>query len=105
MTDEYKSLKSRSTFTVTGDRERAFITCSGEAASNTKVQAEILRIRKGGCDFATAAWTARMLGKNLLNQMRKKMNEQQIQLSSANAHKTESTTAKSSSTNTSRRHT
>ena len=28
MTDEYKSLKSRSTFTVTGRHERAFITCS-----------------------------------------------------------------------------
>ena len=63
MTDEYKSLKSRSTFTVTGEHERAFITCSGEAASNPKVQAEILRIRKGGCDFATAAWTARMLAR------------------------------------------
>lgn len=63
MIDEYKSLKSRSTFTVTGEHERAFITCSGEAASNPKVQAEILRIRKGGCDFATAAWTARMLAR------------------------------------------
>lgn len=63
MTDEYKSFKSRSTFTVTGEQERAFITCSGEAASNPKVQAEILRIRKGGCDFATAAWTARMLAR------------------------------------------
>ena len=61
MTDEYKSIKSEYTFTATGTNERAFITCSGEAASNPKVQAEILRIRKGGCDFATAAWTARML--------------------------------------------
>lgn len=63
MIDEYKSIKSHSTFTVTGTHERAFITCSGEAASNPKVQAEILRIRKGGCDFATAAWTARMLAR------------------------------------------
>lgn len=63
MIDEYKSIKSESTFTATGTHERAFITCSGEAASNPKVQAEILRIRKGGCDFATAAWTARMLAR------------------------------------------
>lgn len=61
MINEYKSIKSESTFTVTGTDERAFIICYGEAASNPKVQAEILRIRNSGCDFATAARTAWML--------------------------------------------
>lgn len=61
MKEEFTSKKSRSTFTVTGDKGRAFITVSGEASSNRKAQAEIERVRKGGCDWNTAVWTAKML--------------------------------------------
>ena len=58
---EYKSKKSNSTYTVSMQGDRAYIGVSGEAATNGKVIAEINRIRRGGCDKATAEWTARML--------------------------------------------
>lgn len=58
---EYESKKSRSTYTVSGEKGRAFVTVSGEAANNKKVQAEINRTRRGACDWDTAVWTAKML--------------------------------------------
>lgn len=61
MKEEFTSKKSRSTFTVTGDKGRAFITVSGEASYNRKAQDEITRVRRGGCDWDTAVWTAKML--------------------------------------------
>ena len=61
MKEEFTSKKSRSTFTVTGDKGSAFITVSGEASSIRKAQDEIARVRRGGCDWDTAIWTAKML--------------------------------------------
>lgn len=61
MIEEFTSKKSRSTFTVTGDKGRAFITVSGEASGNRKAQDEIIRVRRCGCDWDTAVWTAKML--------------------------------------------
>lgn len=63
MKEEFTSKKSRSIFTVTGDKGRAFITVSGEASSNRKAQDEITRARRGRCDWDTAVWTARMLAR------------------------------------------
>ena len=57
----FESKKSASTFVVSGDERRAYIQATGQAATNPKVKAEIDRVRKGGCDMATAEWTARML--------------------------------------------
>ncbi len=61
MKEEFTSKKSRSIFTVTGDKDRAFITVSGEASSNRKAQDEITRVRRGRCDWDAAVWTAKML--------------------------------------------
>lgn len=57
----FESTKSKSTYIVSGCKERAYIKATGEASSNAKVKAEIERIRKGGCDLDTALWTAKML--------------------------------------------
>lgn len=61
MNFEVKSTKSNSIFTVSGTRERAYLTVTGEAYSKSKVQKEIARIRQSGSDFDTAVWTAKML--------------------------------------------
>lgn len=59
---EYKSRKSASTYTVSVKDGKAYICVTGEASTNRKVLDEIERIRRGGgCDKATAEWTARML--------------------------------------------
>ena len=66
MADELKifqSTKSASSFVVSGTKNRAYIRATGTAAKNPKVLAEIRRVRLGGCDMATAEWTARMLAK------------------------------------------
>lgn len=60
-TQEFKSKKSKSIYTVSGTKERAFLTVTGEAYSKAKVQKEIARIRQSGSDFDTAVWTAKML--------------------------------------------
>ena len=60
-TQEFKSKKSNSTFTVTGDRNRAYLTVTGEAYAKAKVQKEITRIRQGGATWDEAVWTAKML--------------------------------------------
>lgn len=63
MTYEIKSTRSKTIFTVTGDKSRAYLTVSGEAATNRKVLAEVDRIRRGGSDFASAKWTANQLAR------------------------------------------
>lgn len=60
-TQEFKSNKSNSIYTVSGTKERAFLTVTGEAYSKAKVQKEIARIRQSGSDWDTAVWTAKML--------------------------------------------
>lgn len=57
----FESTKSKSTYIVSGSKERAYIKATGEASSNAKVKAEIERVRNGGCDLDTALWTAKML--------------------------------------------
>lgn len=58
---EIHSKKSNSIFTVSGRKERTFLTVTGEACYKSKVQKEIARIRQGGADWDTAVWTAKML--------------------------------------------
>lgn len=57
----FESTKSKSTYIVSGCKERAYIKATGEASTNANVKAEIERIRKGVCDLDTALWTAKML--------------------------------------------
>lgn len=61
ITEEFKSKKSRSVYTVSGSVERTFLTVSGEAATNRKVLDEVARIRKSGATWDEAVWTAKML--------------------------------------------
>jgi hypothetical protein len=63
MTEDVKSIKSNTIYTVSGEKGRAFLAVSGEASTNRKVLAEVDRIRRGGADFATAKWTARQLAR------------------------------------------
>lgn len=60
-TATYKSRKSRSEFTVSGTKARAYLTASGEAATNPNVMKLIAEVRRTATDFATADWEARML--------------------------------------------
>lgn len=62
-TVEYSSSKSKSRFIAKGTPSRAFLTVTGEAATNSKVQKTVNQIRVQGADFATADWTARMLAR------------------------------------------
>lgn len=59
----FQSEKSTSTYVVSGTKARAYIRVTGEAMHNRKVQDELARVRRGGCDMDTAEWTARMLSK------------------------------------------
>lgn len=61
ISEEFKRKKSRSVFTVSGKTERTFLTVSGEAATNRKVQDEVARIRKSGATWDEAVWIAKML--------------------------------------------
>lgn len=56
---EYRSAKSDSRFIVRGEPGRAYLIVSGEASTNTKVQRECDRIRRGGASFEMACWVAR----------------------------------------------
>ena len=58
---EYKSRKSRTIFTVSGDAGRAFIAVSGEASCNRGVLAEVVRIRRDGAGWDEAVWIAKQL--------------------------------------------
>lgn len=60
-TQEFRSKKSHSIFTVSGKVERTLLTVTGEAFYNRKVQAEIARIRRSGATWDEAVWTAKML--------------------------------------------
>ena len=55
----YKSAKSESTFTATGNKERAFLVVTGEASTKAKVTKEVARIRVEGENFDTVAFIAR----------------------------------------------
>ena len=59
--EEFRSKKSRTIYTVSGSVERTFLTVSGEAANNRKVQNEVARIRRSGASWDEAVWTAKML--------------------------------------------
>lgn len=58
---EIHSKKSNSIYTVSGTKERAFLTVTGQAYAKAKVQKEITRIRQGGATWDEAVWTANML--------------------------------------------
>lgn len=51
MEKEYKSKKSRSTFVARGEKDRAYLVVTGEAATKSKVMKEVERIRIGGGTF------------------------------------------------------
>lgn len=57
----YKSRKSHSEFSVIGTPTRAYLSVSGDAATNPKVLKHIGDVRKGSYDFATVDWMARQL--------------------------------------------
>ena len=61
MTHEYKSRKSNSVFIASGEKDRAYLIVTGEAATLPKVLKAIERIRREGGDFATVDWEARLL--------------------------------------------
>lgn len=63
-TATYKSRKSRSEYTVNGTPTRAYLTVSGEAATNPDVIKMVDEVRRTKTDFATADWEARMLSNN-----------------------------------------
>jgi hypothetical protein len=58
---EIHSKKSNSIYTVSGRKERTFLTVTGEACYKAKVQKEIERIRRSGATWDEAVWTAKML--------------------------------------------
>ena len=58
---EIHSKISNSIFTVSGTKERAYLTVTGEACYKAKVQKDIERIRKSGATWDEAVWTAKML--------------------------------------------
>lgn len=61
LTEDIKSTKSNSTFSVQGTEQRAYLIVTGEAATKAKVMKEVDRIRTGGGTFAEVKWTAKML--------------------------------------------
>lgn len=63
MTEDIKSTRSNSTYSVQGTKERAYLIVTGEAATKAKVMKEVDRIRTGGATFAEVVWTAKMLAR------------------------------------------
>ena len=61
LTEDIKSTKSNSTYSVQGTEQRAYLIVTGEAATKAKVMKEVDRIRTGGATFAEVKWTAKML--------------------------------------------
>lgn len=61
MEKEYKSKKSRSTFVARGEKDRAYLVVTGEAATKAKVMKEVERIRIGGGTFFEVDALARQL--------------------------------------------
>ena len=59
--NEYKSKKSRSTFVARGEKDRAYLVVTGEAATKAKVMKEVERIRIGGGSF----WEVNALARQL----------------------------------------
>lgn len=60
-TIEEHGKKTNSVFTVTGEPKRAFLSVSGEAATDRKVIDEVARVRKCAYDWNTVTWIARQL--------------------------------------------
>lgn len=58
---EYKSKKSRSTFVARGEKDRAYLVVTGEAATKAKVMKEVERVRVGGGTFFEVDALARQL--------------------------------------------
>ena len=63
LTEDIKSTKSNSTYSVQGTEQRAYLIVTGEAATKAKVMKEVDRIRTGGGTFAEVKWTAKMLAR------------------------------------------
>lgn len=61
MEKEYKSKKSHSTFVARGEKDRAFLVVTGEAATKVKVMKEVERVRVGGGTFFEVDALARQL--------------------------------------------
>lgn len=61
MEKEYKSKKSRSTFVARGEKDRAYLIVTGEAATKAKVMKEVERVRVGGGTFFEVDALARQL--------------------------------------------
>jgi len=58
---EYRSTKSHSTFIARGEKDRAYLLVTGEAAAKAKVRKEVERIRIGGGSF----WEVDALAKQM----------------------------------------
>lgn len=58
---EYRSAKSHSTFIARGEKDRAYLLVTGEAAEKAKVRKEVERIRIGGGSF----WEVDALAKQM----------------------------------------
>lgn len=58
---EYRSTKSHSTFIARGEKDRAYLLVTGEAAEKAKVRKEVERIRIGGGSF----WEVDALAKQM----------------------------------------
>lgn len=59
--NEYRSTKSHSTFIARGEKDRAYLLVTGEAAEKAKVRKEVERIRIGGGSF----WEVDALAKQM----------------------------------------
>lgn len=63
MTNEYKSTRSESVFTATGEKSRAYLKVTGHAASLPKVKRIVDNIRTGGGTFDQVDCVARQLSR------------------------------------------
>ena len=59
--DKYKSDKSRTTYVVSEECGKNYITAEGEASTNKDVIATIADARKNQYDISTTLWIARTL--------------------------------------------
>lgn len=59
--DRYKSRKSRTTYIVSEEAGKAYISAEGEMSTNQKVLKQIDDVRRGSYDKPTTLWIARQL--------------------------------------------